>query len=132
MFLFIAVFPIAPISVKIVTYSLKTYYIDFAPDGVAKKVLTFNGQFPGPTLHAAKGDLLSVSVTNLIQDFQTTTIHWHGLEQYLTPFQDGPRMITQCDIPYNATHVYNIPLKQSGTYWYIILKMYFLPESEFI
>src|SRR5271154_6160861 len=104
------------VSTKEVVYDLSVSYFDGAPDGVPKRVLGVNGQFPGPTLRASKHDILTIKVTNLIQDQQTTTIHWHGLEQYLTPFQDGPRMLTQCDIPFNHSNTYQFEVIQSGTY----------------
>lgn len=66
----------------------------------------------------SKGDWLRIKVNNQIQDGQTTTIHWHGLEQFLSPWQDGPRMLTQCDIPYNHSFTYEFELLQSGSYWY--------------
>ncbi len=110
---------ILSVSSKTLEYSLTVSYFDGRPDGVPKRILGFNNQFPGPTLRAEKNDWLRITVTNLIQDqTTTTTIHWHGIEQYLTPWQDGPRMLTQCDIPYNSSYIYEFPAIQSGTYWY--------------
>lgn len=105
------------VSGKTVDYELTASYFLGAPDGVEKQILGFNNQFPGPVLRATKGDTLRVKVTNMIQDKQGTTIHWHGLEQYLTPWQDGARLLTQCDIPYNESFTYEFDLLQSGTYW---------------
>lgn len=104
---------------KTIHYSLTVSYLSVALDGVTKRMLVFNNLSPpGPTLQASKGDELLVKVTNRIDPDETTTIHWHGIEQFYSPFQDGPRMITQCDIPYNYSHTYRFILHQSGTYWY--------------
>lgn len=102
---------------KEVYYDFTIRYFEAAPDGVPVQILGVNNQFPGPTIRATKNDILTVKATNQIQDRQSTTIHWHGLEQYLTPFVDGPRMVTQCDIPFNSSFTYRFQLIQSGTYW---------------
>lgn len=39
-------------------------------------------------------------------------------EQYKTCYEDGPRMIVHCDIPYGYTHTYKFRARQAGTYWY--------------
>ena len=39
-----------------------------------KTILTVNGQFPGPTIHARKGDVVVVNVYN--QGDKNITIHW--------------------------------------------------------
>jgi len=103
---------------KIRRYDLTIKYFMGNPDGVTKKILGVNGQFPGPTIRANKGGLLTIRVTNRIQTKEATTIHWHGFEQVLTPFQDGLEGVTQCGIPYGATMTYYFELKQAGTYWW--------------
>ena len=35
-----------------------------APDGVEKRMLVVNGQFPGPTIEVNSGDRVVVNVTN--------------------------------------------------------------------
>jgi hypothetical protein len=50
-----------------------------APDGVQKPMILVNGQFPGPTIEANWGDIIEVSVKNLITGpDEGTAIHWHG------------------------------------------------------
>uniref|UniRef100_A0A0E0QZJ0 Plastocyanin-like domain-containing protein n=1 Tax=Oryza rufipogon TaxID=4529 RepID=A0A0E0QZJ0_ORYRU len=39
-----------------------------------KSILTVNGQFPGPTIYARKGDLVIVNVHN--NGNKNITIHW--------------------------------------------------------
>ncbi|GLU06848.1 hypothetical protein SLE2022_238380 [Rubroshorea leprosula] len=61
-----------------------------------KKILTVNGQFPGPTLYVNKGDTIVVDVYN--RGNYNITIHWHGVKQPRNPWSDGPEYITQCPI----------------------------------
>lgn len=41
-------------------YDLRMHYIYGSPDGVLKRILAFNGQFPGPTLRCARGKWMVV------------------------------------------------------------------------
>ncbi|PSS00019.1 Laccase-15 like [Actinidia chinensis var. chinensis] len=61
-----------------------------------KKILTVNGQFPGPTIYAHKGETLIVDVYNRGKD--NITLHWHGVKLERYPWSDGPEYITQCPI----------------------------------
>src|SRR5438067_9654001 len=49
---------------------------EFVP-GRVTRAWAFNGQVPGPTIHANVGDVLEVRLTNNLRE--ATTIHWHGL-----------------------------------------------------
>jgi iron transport multicopper oxidase len=44
------------------------------------------------------GDTIKINVNNTLGN-QTTAIHFHGLFQINTTFEDGPSMVTQCPIP---------------------------------
>ena len=46
-------------------------------DGVARWVWAYNGRFPGPTWEARRGDTVSVSLSNGLNE--PTITHWHGL-----------------------------------------------------
>lgn len=48
-----------------------------APDGVFKEGVLINGQFPGPTIEANWGDMISVTVQNSLDE--GTSLHWHGM-----------------------------------------------------
>jgi hypothetical protein len=87
-----------------------------APDGVPRSVRTVNGQFPGPAVTAAVGDVILVHVHNNLSD--ATAIHWHGMHQRGTPFMDGVPGVTQCAIPPGTTLSYRFTADQAGTYWY--------------
>ncbi|KAJ4772261.1 Laccase [Rhynchospora pubera] len=79
-----------------------------------KPIVTVNGQFPGPTLYAREGDTVLVKVVNHVK--YNVTIHWHGVRQLRTGWNDGPAYITQCPIQPRQSFVYNFTLTgQRGT-----------------
>ncbi|ODN00014.1 L-ascorbate oxidase [Orchesella cincta] len=113
------VFGIAAVNSKTVKHTFRVSYISGLPDGVlTTSILGINGKYPGPLIEAEVGDVLEVTVINKIQDGQNVTLHWHGLHQRGTPFQDGPSQITQCPLKEGSTQVYTFPLLLPGTYWY--------------
>lgn len=88
------------------------------PDGVEKPMILINGQSPGPLIEANIGDIIRVTVNNLMEDEQTT-IHWHGIDQRDTVWMDGVHGVTQCGIPPGETFVYEFSVaEQRGTFWY--------------
>ena len=107
---------------RFIYHEFNVRFFEGAPNGVRKQVLGVNGEFPGPTIHAMTGDFLEVKVVNNIQTTENTSIHWHGLEQYQVPFEDGPEYVTQCPIMYGHSMTYRFQLVQAGTYWYLFLR----------
>ncbi|KZT40882.1 laccase [Sistotremastrum suecicum HHB10207 ss-3] len=93
-----------------------------APDGYQRKVITVNEEFRGPLLFGTKDDRFVVSVGNKLYDrdfFQSTSVHWHGMNQYLTNAEDGVGWVTQCPIVPGLFYSYMFPTNgQTGTYWY--------------
>ncbi|KIX04178.1 uncharacterized protein Z518_07732 [Rhinocladiella mackenziei CBS 650.93] len=90
-----------------------------APDGVERSVLLINGAFPGPTIEANWGDTIQVTVTNNITGPEEgTALHWHGLLQKGTPYEDGVPGITQCPIAPGQTFTYSFNADLYGTSWY--------------
>jgi laccase len=82
-----------------------------------KAVLAVNGQFPGPTIYARRGDVFVVSVHN--HGHKNITLHWHGVDQPRNPWFDGPEFITQCPIRPGANFTYTIILSgEEGTLWW--------------
>ncbi|CAN6274426.1 unnamed protein product [Urochloa humidicola] len=82
-----------------------------------KTVLAVNGQFPGPTIYARKGDVVIVNVYN--QGNKNITLHWHGVDQPRNPWSDGPEYITQCPIQPGANFTYRIIFsEEEGTLWW--------------
>ncbi|XVE59692.1 hypothetical protein DITRI_Ditri05aG0066300 [Diplodiscus trichospermus] len=82
-----------------------------------KKILTVNGQFPGPTLRVHKGETVIVDVYNRGSD--NITIHWHGVEQPRNPWSDGPEFVTQCPIQpgtkFSQKVIFSV---EEGTLWW--------------
>lgn len=83
------------------------------PDGTAGFVYAYNGQIPGPTLRAQRGDLLVVELTNALD--APTTIHWHGV--HVPWAMDGVTWMAEPVQP-GETFTYQFALEQAGTYWY--------------
>ncbi|KAI4338894.1 hypothetical protein MLD38_023901 [Melastoma candidum] len=80
----------------------------------SKPIVTVNGMFPGPTIHAREGDNVLVTVTNNVKD--NVSIHWHGIRQLRTGWADGPAYITQCPIQTGQNYIYNFTITgQRGT-----------------
>jgi Multicopper oxidase len=64
--------------------------------------LTINRQLPGPPIQVCFRDIVVVDVENHM-DGTSTSIHWHGLRQFGSPFSDGVRLSS---LPRrNETHV---------------------------
>ena len=82
----------------------------------SKTHVVFNGQIPGPTIDVTEGDWVEVSVTNAMDDVPTT-VHFHGILNVMTPFNDGVPSMTQCAIQPGATLVYTFRASNAGTYW---------------
>ncbi|KAK3937429.1 Cupredoxin [Diplogelasinospora grovesii] len=102
---------------KIVTYNWNVTWVSASPDGYTRPFVGINGQWPCPPIKGNIGDTIKINLVNGLGN-QTTTLHFHGLFQYNTTFEDGPAMVNQCPIPPGASFVYQFRLMQPGTYWY--------------
>lgn len=90
-----------------------------APDGVETDLIVINGAFPGPTIEVNWGDDVEVTVINKITGpTEGTSIHWHGLLQTGTPYEDGVPGITQCPIAPGQTFTYKFNADLYGSSWY--------------
>lgn len=102
--------------------STKRYYFDLqyaggAPDGYNRRMMTINGQFPGPLIEAYQGDTLEITVNNQLDIPQA--IHWHGMRQNGSNSEDGVPGISQCPIPPGGSYTYKFKLESEvGTFWY--------------
>ncbi|KEP48696.1 multicopper oxidase, partial [Rhizoctonia solani 123E] len=85
-------------------------------DGTTRESWLINGKTPGPHLVWDEDDDISVKVIN--KGHEAATIHWHGIEQYGTPWSDGVPGLTQWPIPPEGDFVYNFTVKQTGFHWY--------------
>ncbi|OMO97395.1 Multicopper oxidase, type 1 [Corchorus olitorius] len=83
-----------------------------------RQVITaVNGSLPGPTIRVQEGDTLIVHVYN--KSPYNLTIHWHGVFQKLSPWADGPNMVTQCPIRPGSKYTYKFKItEQEGTLWW--------------
>jgi len=88
-----------------------------APDGVEKRMMTVNGQYPGPKIEANWGDNVEVTVCNKLP-LNGTSIHFHGLRQLNTNYADGATSQTECPIAPNDCHTYKWKATQHGSSWY--------------
>ncbi|KAL6004483.1 hypothetical protein ACLOJK_005036 [Asimina triloba] len=80
----------------------------------SNQIVTVNGMYPGPVLHAQEDDRVIVKVTN--ESPHNATIHWHGVRQQLSCWSDGPSYITQCPIQPGQSFTYEFTLvQQKGT-----------------
>ncbi|KUJ11561.1 laccase 2 [Mollisia scopiformis] len=98
-------------------YWLEAVNITASPDGFEQYVLAFNGTIPGPTIFADWGDDVIVHVTNKMPN-NGTSIHWHGVRQYLNNENDGVPGVTQCPIAPGETYTYKWRATQYGSSWY--------------
>lgn len=73
----------------------------------------YNGEWPGPTLHAKVGDEVIVHFRNDLTE--PTTVHWHGLR--IPDDMDGSPRI-QDPVQPGETFTYRFVVPDAGTYWY--------------
>ncbi len=86
-------------------------------DGFSKLSYTVNGQLPGPTIDVQLGDTVQVQVENQLAS-QSTSMHWHGVRQGNTTFQDGMPFVSQYPIAPGGSFSYTFVAQDAGTYWY--------------
>lgn len=94
------------------TLVVRQEVVDIA--GVSAPAMTFNGQIPGPTLRWRLGDLARIRVHNEMD--VPTSVHWHGL--LLPNREDGVPGLTTPPISPGGSHLFEFPIRQTGTYWY--------------
>ncbi|KAJ1830435.1 ferroxidase fet3 [Coemansia sp. RSA 2711] len=101
---------------KNVTYYWNLTYAQANPDGLQpRRVITVNGQWPPPVLHATLNDTLTIELQNSLD--VSTTLHAHGLHLQNANYMDGAYMVTQCGIPPGANFTYTYDIQQTGTFW---------------
>ncbi|MFI5254925.1 MAG: multicopper oxidase family protein [Candidatus Limnocylindrales bacterium] len=77
--------------------------------------LGYGKQWPGPTIRVSQGDRVRVTFTNNLKE--TTTVHFHGVEQddFL---QDGVPFVTQKPIIPGASYSYEFTATNPGSLMY--------------
>ena len=77
-------------------------------DGRMRRVLAYNGKFPGPTWVARRGDMVTTRLQNALS--QPTITHWHGL---IVDFaNDGGPLL---EIEPGETYDYSFPIVQRAS-----------------
>lgn len=103
-----------------------TRYYDFtlsnvttsSPDGgPARNTFLVNSQYPGPTIYADWGDMISVTLHNQLES-NGTGIHFHGIRQYHSNSQDGVPGLTECPLAPDDSRTYTFRATQYGTSWW--------------
>lgn len=82
--------------------------------GVIQQGMAYNGQIPGPQLHADIGDTVRIVLTNELDE--PTAIHSHGL--IVPNDMDGVPGLTQPSILPGESFTYEFTLRNSGSHMY--------------
>ncbi|KAL4785873.1 multicopper oxidase-domain-containing protein [Aspergillus varians] len=100
----------------IVSFQVTLTWDDWHPAGIPRKMILANGQFPPPSLKLKQGDDVEFLVINELPF--STTVHFHGIEQYNTPWSDGVPGLSQRPIPSGGSFLYKWRATSYGTYFY--------------
>ncbi|KAH9295255.1 hypothetical protein KI387_038843, partial [Taxus chinensis] len=102
---------------KVHFHKWKVNYQTWAPDCVPVNIISINGEYPGPTIRALEGDTVVVQLENLMPT-ENVVIHWHGIRQKGSPWDDGTASMSQCAINAGETYYYKFVADRPGTYFY--------------
>ncbi|KAL9090488.1 MAG: hypothetical protein Q9165_005249 [Trypethelium subeluteriae] len=98
-------------------YNLTLQASYMSKDGNGRPYLTINGDTPGPLIEGDEGDLIRVRVENKM--FSEATMHWHGVYQVDSYWNDGVPGVTQWPIEPRGSYTYEFTLtNQTGIYFY--------------
>ncbi|KAL5186512.1 Monocopper oxidase-like protein SKU5 [Glycine soja] len=99
-----------------VSYEFEVSYITASPLGVPQQVIAINNKFPGPTINVTTNNNVAVNVRNKLDE--SLLIHWSGIQQRRTSWQDGV-LGTNCPIPAKWNWTYQFQVKdQIGSFFY--------------
>lgn len=88
------------------------------PEENRKSSILVNGIYPGPVIDVMENDTLSINVINDMIT-ESTTIHWHGIHPYETPWTDGANGVSQYAIQPGKNFTYTFKAWPVGThYWH--------------
>ena len=96
------------------TYSLSASFVKNTINDKTIRMLSYNGQIPGPILRVKQGDSIKVNFKNNLDE--PTTVHWHGLR--LENKSDGVPGMTQPAVKPGQSYTYNVSFPDAGLYWY--------------
>ena len=103
-------------SSKPVKFELNLTWEDNDNVGTAKKTILMNEQSPGPVLEMDFGDTVEFLVHNNLP-FETA-VHFHGITQFGTPWNDGVPGVSQTAIQPGQSYLYRWTADEYGTYFY--------------
>ncbi|KAK4260439.1 hypothetical protein QN277_003553 [Acacia crassicarpa] len=99
-----------------VSYNFVVSYITASPLGVPQQVIAINDKFPGPTINVTTNNNVVVNVRNKLDE--NLLIHWSGIQQRRSSWQDGV-LGTNCPIPPKWNWTYQFQVKdQIGSFFY--------------
>ena len=88
------------------------------PDENRKSAILVNGKYPGETIEVFENDTVSINVVNRMIS-EATSIHWHGIHPYETPWTDGTVGVSQAPIAPGENFTYTFKAWPAGThYWH--------------
>ena len=123
-----------------VNYDFNVGWVTANPDGMAERpVIGINGQWPIPVLNITKGDRVIINLHNQVRIVlepslepyancsqlgnESTSMHFHGINQNGTTQMDGPVGVTQCDIPPGSSMTYDFTVRSLGSLRYDTAKL---------
>ncbi|KAH7727471.1 Protein F21D5.3 a [Aphelenchoides avenae] len=85
--------------------------------GLHDRLVSINGESPGPSLVVPYGSDVLVRVTNnLLLD--SVAVHFHGLDLQDVWYNGGVAYLQQCPIAVKTTYTYRFKADRPGTHWY--------------
>ena len=88
------------------------------PDANRKSAILVNGRYPGPAIEVYENDTVSINVVNKMIS-EATSIHWHGIHPFETPWTDGTVGVSQAAIGPGENFTYTFRAWPAGThYWH--------------
>lgn len=102
---------------KTAKFNFNIDWFTASPDGVERKILGANGDFP-PVIRVKGGQKVQLNLKNNISE-HLVDIHFHGMHQKGSLTSDGFSSVTQC--PVNKGEIYKYKFNtgtQTGTFWY--------------
>ncbi|XVF10789.1 hypothetical protein REPUB_Repub07fG0213500 [Reevesia pubescens] len=107
-----------------VFYDFDVSYITASPLGVPQQVIAINNKFPGPTINATTNNNVVVNVRNKLDE--SLLIHWSGIQQRRSSWQDGLPG-TNCPIPPKWNWTYQFQRAAGGFGGFLINNRAIIP-----
>jgi L-ascorbate oxidase len=76
-----------------------------------------NGTIPGPEIRVKVHDCVKVNIINKLT-LEGVSIHYHGIRQTGSPWNDGTALVSECPIVPGASRAHVFKVENSGTFWW--------------